>query len=86
MLLKPLAGSWRNTCGGYITATTRTEYISPETDSQETYCNDKNCTWQITAATGMVLKLRLFSVDIEYQSTCSYDSLGVSVFSLVIIK
>jgi len=85
-VLKPLTGSGRNTCGGYVTATTSPRYISPQTDYSGQYYNSEHCTWQITAATGMVLKLTLSSVDIEYQSTCSYDSLDVSVSSLVIIK
>jgi len=73
-----LTGSWISTCGGYITATTSPEYISPQTDYHGYYYNNKYCEWQITAATGMVLKLRLFSVDIEYESTCYYDRLDVS--------
>jgi len=61
--MKLLTGSWRNTCGGYVTATTTPQYISPQTDYDGYYYNRLYCTWQITAATGMVLKLRLFSVD-----------------------
>jgi len=57
------------------------QYITPQTDSQGNYYNNKNCTWQITAATGMVLKLRLCSIDMEYESICIYDRLDVSVSS-----